>query len=337
VDLTTEGNRAIEYRLELPPEYHPHRSYPLLIALPNTEEDPKAMLARWSNHARDHGYILVVPRWADPLQLSYQGTEREQDAVPHVLRDVRRRFNVDPDRVFMTGFDQSGMLAYDVGLAKPDLFAGVVVFGAPPGKFGRSYKFNAQYLPFYVVEGQKSPHNTGGNRDLFTYWVERGFPSLYVEYGGRGLEFFPAELPYIFDWMARKRRARGLPELGGPDPEGGALGREFRTERQGDNRFYWLSSDDLSVGNNRVASITARIVAGDNSILVQQAGFKQLSVWLNSAMVDFEQPVEVRVNPGSGTGKQFKGRLTPDLRILLEDFYQRGDRRNLFVARVDFK
>jgi hypothetical protein len=72
-------------------------------------------------------------------------------------------------------------------------------------------------------------------------------------------------------------------------------------------------------------------------VVVQQTGYRQISVWLNSAMVDFEQPVEVRVNPGSGTGKTFKGLLTADPRILLEDFYQRGDRRNLYTARVDFK
>jgi hypothetical protein len=228
-------------------------------------------------------------------------------------------------------------LAYDVSLSHPDLFAGVIVLCGQPGKVGQSYKFNAQYLPFYVIEGEKSPNNIGENRKLFEYWMSRGFPSLYVEYSGRGLEFYPAELPYVFDWMSRKRRARGLPELGGPDPEGGSLGREFRSERQTDNRFYWISSDDLVVGNNRVATLTARLAAGENAVIVQQTGYRQLSVWLNSAMVDFEQPVEVRVNPGSGAGKTFKGKLTPNLKILLEDFYQRGDRKNLFVSRVDFK
>ncbi|MCS6976968.1 MAG: hypothetical protein NZM31_08185 [Gemmatales bacterium] len=335
--LTTAGPRRVSYTLLLPPEYHPHRPYPLLLVLPNVREQPEEALSRWREQAAIHGYLLAAPHWTDPLQERYHGQDEEQQRVIEVLADLRRRFQVDSDRIYMVGFDQSGTLAYDVALSHPDRFAGVAVFCASPGKLGRTYRGNAQYLPFYVVEGEKSPNNTGENRDLFEFWVNRGFPSLYVEYSGRGLEFYPGEVPLIFDWFNRKRRASGLPELGGPDEQSGTLGRRFCTIRPYHNRFYWVSSRDLAVGDNRPpATISARLVPAENGVLVHHTGFRQLSVWLNTAMVDFEQPVQVRVNPGSPSGKVFRGKLAPDPRILLEDFYLRGDRRNLYTARVDF-
>lgn len=335
--LKSAGSKSVAYSVLLPPEYHPHRAYPLLLVLPNVRERPEEALARWREQAAFHGYILAAPHWTEPLQERYHGQDEEQQRVIEVLGDVRRRFHVDSDRIFLFGFDQSGTLAYDVALSHPDRFAGVAVFCASPGKLGRVYRGNAQYLPFYVVEGEKSPNNTGENRDLFEFWVQRGFPSIYVEYTGRGLEFYPGEVPLVFDWFNRKRRATGLPELGGADEQSGTLGRRFCTIRPYHNRFYWISSRDLIVGDNRPpATVSARLLPAENGVVVHHSGFKQLSVWLNSAMVDFEQPVQVRVNPGASNAKIFRGKLVPNARILLEDFYQRGERKNLYTARVDF-
>ena len=51
-------------------------------------------------------------------------------------------------------------------------------------------------------------------------------------------------------------------------------------------------------------------------------------------MVDFDKPVTVRVN---GHPLWSNRKVQPSLTTLLEDFYQRGDRRRLFVARIDFE
>jgi predicted esterase len=339
VDLASEAHgksKSVEYRLVLPPEYHPHRPFPLLLVLPNTREEPKEALARWRDLAAEQGYIVAVPRWADRLQTEYKFTPQEQDAAFSVLRDVRRRFNVDAERIFLTGYDQAGTLAYDLGMSHPDQFAGVVVICARPSKVTRYYQYNTQYLPFYVVDGERSPINTGENRNLFEYWMSRGFPSLYVEYAGRGLEFFAGELPSIFDWMSRRKRATGLPELGGSSPDG-AVGGQFHSLRDTENRFYWISSDRMTFGAGSSARLSAVLTPANNGIRVNMAGYKQMTIWLNTTMVDFEQPVEIRINPGSGAGKVFNKRVQPSLHVLLEDFYLRGDKKNLFLAKVDFE
>jgi tetratricopeptide (TPR) repeat protein len=334
-ELTTERDaKGTAYHIVLPPEYHHHRSYPVLVALPNVREDAKTVLERWMKLTREHGYILAIPRWADPLATEYKYTIEEQQAVHDTIRDLKRRFHVDAERVFLTGHDWSGNLAYDLGMCAPDLFAGVVVMCGRPGKFHSTHRNNAQYLPFYAIEGEygtDGPRDNRANRQAFEYWVQRGFPSIYVEYTGRGSEFFTGELPSIFDWMSRKRRSDGLPELGKPTPIGAAFGQEFVCSRGNSARFYWLSTSEVT----SPARVTARIA--DSNLIIAQcaANFRQLTVWLHAGMVDFEQPVDIRINPGVGL-RNFKKRVEPSLKVLLDDFYDRRDKKQLFVARVDF-
>lgn len=326
-------SKETPYRVQLPPEYHHQRASPLLVVLHNAGEDAKKALDHWSELAARHGYLLVAPQWSDAFATNYRSTPEERAAVLSVLRDVRRRFQVDADRVFLTGFSHSAVMAYDVGLTHPDLFAGVVAMCGHPGN---THRTNGQLLPFYVVEGERDRDGPKENRELFEYWVPRGYPSIYVEYTGRGFEFFHGELPYIFDWMGRQKRGYGFPELGKPDVQGGRLGQEFRTHRQGENRFYWISSQELGPATGRdPAKVTARV--DNNQIVIRMERFKQLTVWLNASMVNLDQQVEIRINPSAPTNRVKKQLATPSLQVLLEDYYNRGDKRNLFVAKVDFR
>jgi hypothetical protein len=331
----------LRYLIQLPPEYTHSRPYPVLFVLHQAGEKPLDMLRRWSLLGARHGYILVAPEWETSLNSGYNFTAEEQVGVTGVLRDLRRRFQVDSDRVFLYGYGEAGVMAYDVGLGHPDLFAGIVVMCARPRYFARKYWCNAQYLPFYIVDGDRDGDNPQDTRRQFEYWVPRGYPALYIEYKGRGAEWYGAELPTIFDWMDRKTRAAAFPELGKAG-NGGPFGEEFQSMRQSDNRFYWLSSDAIDTHHvNSVArwnqlttpaTFQGRLGEG-NYLLVHARGLNQLTVWLGNGMVDFSKPVSINVQPRS---VGFTRLVRPDLGTLLEDFAERGDRQRLFWARVDF-
>ncbi len=327
------------YLVQLPLEYHPGRSYPVLFVLHEGNGIPQTMLRRWAALAGQHGYLLVAPVWDRNLGGPYGYTSEEHAAVLDVLRDLRRRFPVDSDRVFLAGWGEGGNMAYDVGLAHPDQFAGVIPIAARPRKFAQVYWRNAQYLPFYVVDGGLDGDNPKETRLLFRNWVPRGYPSLYVEYKGRGYEWFAAELPMIFDWMSRKTRTAAFPELG-RSAGGGAFGEEFYSMRPSDNRFYWLSAEELSERHNNegpkwrstlsAAALQARI-AERNLINVHVRGFRKVTVWLGPGMIDFDKPVTIHLNQQVRWAKK----VTPDPTTLLEDLYQRGDRQHLYWAKVD--
>jgi dienelactone hydrolase len=339
VNLASGIRRGTKYQVQLPPEYHAGRSYPVLFVLHEAAGRPSDLLQRWSMLAAQHGYFLVAPEWDSAGNAVYTYSDIEQAAVVDVLRDLRRRFQIDSDRVFLSGYGEGGKMAYDVGLSHPDLFAGVMPMSGPARYFARQYWHNAQYLPFYVVDGEADGDTAKDNRTIFEHWMPKGFPSLYVQYKGRGHDWFALEPPIYFDWMSRKKRPQGFPELG----KMGALGDEFTSMRPADSHFYWLSGEEISDRcindfrrwkNSTPPATLQGVVAPGNQINLNCHGFRRAVVWFGLGMVDFEKPVTFFVNGGISRANR---KITPSLAILLEDFYQRGDRQRLFVAKVEFK
>jgi Esterase PHB depolymerase len=330
------------YQLQLPPEYHPGRNYPVLIVLRQVGEKAQEALGHWGPLAARHGYILVVPDWDRGLKLGYQYTNDEHRAVTEVVRDLRQRFQVDSDRVFLAGWGEGGNMAYDVGLSHPDQFAGVVTMDGRPHHFSVAYWPNAMYLPFYVIDGDLDGEMTGkANRHQFQNWASPGhnYPALYVQYKGRGSEWFGAELPYLFDWMGRKKRAPGFPDLGRGGT--GFGGEAFQSLRPTDNHFYWVELEGLEDRHTNEArgwksgiapaSVQARIGEG-NQINLHGTGFHRAILWFRPGMIDFDKPVKLYVN-GQQTFAPRK--VVPNLETLLEEFYLQGDRQRVFLARLE--
>jgi hypothetical protein len=341
------GRRRTTYHLQLPPEYTHSRPYPVLLVLHRAGEKAKTMLARWSAAAAEHGYILAAPEW-ERGGGSYQFSEAEHDKVRDTLQDLRRRFRIDSDRVFLFGLAEGGLMALDVGLAHPDWFAGVLPMGAGPALFPARYWRNAQYLPLYVVCGNRAGAANALLRQQFDHWILRGYPALWVEYKGRGVEWFSGEVPSMFDWMGRQRRDFPLRQLGS-DGGGGSFGNEFCTMRPEDNHFYWLSTSEILPRftttarrwSNFVqpATLTGRIDPSSNEIFLKTTGLRQVTVWLGRSsrgqyMVDLDKPLTIRAG---FRAVWVNRRVTPSLRVLLEDLYERGDRQQLFMARVDLR
>ena len=262
----------------------------------------------------------------------------------NVLRDLRRRFQVDSDRVFLTGQGEGGNMAYNVGLSHPDLFAGVMPISGQPQFFAVSYWRNAQYLPFYVVNGDHAGDLSKHNREqFFDKWIPRGFPALHAEYKGRGLEGFEGELPFLFAWMEHKVRSHAPTELG-LNGNGTTLGQEFQNPApdrqpllldQHRRDCRQLHRDVQNWGKRAVpAALDAHIFGESNQVNINVRNFKQLTVWLTpeGTGLDLTKPLTIRVN---GTALWNKRLEPPSMATLLEDFYLRGDRQWLFLAKVD--
>ena len=268
-----DAGRGTTYTLKLPPEFHPGRPYPVLIALHNAGEAGKDMIERLTNHAGKYGYILAVPDWDRGTGGMYSFSAEEHAAVLDTLHDLRRHFNVDTDRVFLTGYGEGANMAWDVGLSHADLFAGVAPISGQPRYHARLYWPNAVELPFYCVWGEyiggpspvpdKKSNGNMVNYDMFKeHWITSGFPVLGVQYKGRGLEWFAGELTDIFDWMARQRRHNPMTRVGykesvSKDPDAPDYQVSQRTMRATDNHFYWLSVEVSSAASRRPATGTA--------------------------------------------------------------------------------
>jgi phospholipase/carboxylesterase len=95
---------------------------------------------------RGHGYSWYPPPWffqellrtdssdgdrtRRRQEIELQEQEVSRDFVLSAIDHVSNEFSVDPDRVFLMGHSEGGVLAYGLALEHPDLFRGLIVVGS---------------------------------------------------------------------------------------------------------------------------------------------------------------------------------------------------------------
>ncbi|MFO7906627.1 MAG: alpha/beta hydrolase-fold protein [Planctomycetota bacterium] len=321
------------YYVQLPPEYDPYRRYPCVVTLHGGGSSPLDQIDWWAGafdpdreqrmgQATRHGYVVIAPVWAEANQSRYKYSLREHAAVLGSVRDAYRRFSIDTDRVFLSGHSMGGDAAWDIGLAHPDLWAGVLPVAATAGKYVSRYWRNAKSLPMYFVAGQLDGNKIDDNaRDLDRYLEKAGYDATYVEYRGRGHEHFQDEILRMFDWMSRYRRQFAK--------------REFTVNsmRPWDNFFWWLELEGL---NNqfvvlpsqwpkkdvRTAETEARL--RENNTIRVKTPAHSATVWLSPDLVDFDRGISFAGN---------RVEVTPSNEVILWDVLTRGDRQHPFWAK----
>ncbi len=330
----------VRYLVQLPPDYDPLRTYPTIVALNGHGFRPELQLDYWaggphptrgrSGQAMRHGYIVVAVDWLEPHQATYNYSLREHQAVLGALRDAMRRFSVDTDRVFLTGHGIGGDAVWDIGIAHPDLWAGVMPFLASADKYVLRYRDNASHVDWYFVDGELNGGNIEENAKQLDFYLRPGIPATLVEYHGRGHEPYHDEVQRLFDWMNRRRRR--------PPPET----FDCKIMRPWDNFYWWLEVGGLPERSmvapatwppkrgTRPTQIRGRLYQNNKLDAFHQAA--QTTVWLSPEVVDFDKPITIELNNRRiGPRDRF---IRPDLGVLLDDARTRGDRQRPYWAKV---
>ena len=341
VTATGPHGEDLAYLVQLPPEYTPHRKYPCIVTL-HGGSTPEMQIDFWAGgfsagrdrrhgQATRHGYIVIAPRWAKPGQRKYEYSFQEHAATLGSLRDAMQRLSLDTDRVFLTGHSMGGDAAWDIGLAHPDLWAGVMPFSAGAGKYVAHYWKNAKRLPLYFVTGDMDAGRPDDNaREWDRYLKKPGFNCIVSEYQGRAHESFPDELQHIFRWMGLQQRDFAPEEF------------EVVTMREWDNFFWFLEVDGMPAASMvapvaypkpKVRELSFKGKALDNKthhlISLQQCAANQITVYFSADYFDFKKPCRATMV----SWRDFKV-TGPDVGVMLEDVRTRGDRLHPFWAKA---
>jgi dienelactone hydrolase len=321
-----------EYAILLPPEYHPLRSYPAVVAL-HDGRGTRSALDWWGPEAARNGFVVIAPEYMAPSEApDYRYSSDEHAAVLLSLRDARKRFSIDPDRVFLGGSMLGGNAAWDIGLAHPDVFAGVATLSGIPAKHVAKTRAHGDYVPLLIVIGDLATASTESLVfDLAKSMISKAWDVTYVEYIKRGLEPLPEELPAVFDWMKHRTRETHRKDF------------EVVASRPTDDRYYGLVIRDFLPGRTPApeavdplgskldpATISCKVSTLSNLMALSVSGINAIDVWLAPEYFDFNERIQIRIN-----GKRlFHDRVKPDLRALLEDVRIRGDRTQLYWAKL---
>ncbi len=132
--LVSSGKKRY-YLLHVPTGIDPSAKVPLVVALHGGAEWPalSSWINKWNQVAEEEGFIVVHPSgvWL-PKQWRTHGAMRgptnpEIDIrfIADLINHLKTRFNIDPLRVFVSGFSNGGGLAYLLSCYLSDAVAAV--------------------------------------------------------------------------------------------------------------------------------------------------------------------------------------------------------------------
>jgi poly(3-hydroxybutyrate) depolymerase len=204
-ETTTVNGARVHYKVVLPNDYDPARSYPAILAFgggPQTMQTVDGLLTRnLRAEAEKRGYIVVAPAAPDD-GLFFQGGAR---IFPEFLRRILADYNVEAGRFHVAGPSNGGIAAFHVAAAHPQYFRSVTAF---PGYLWQPTDDKLEALSsmcvfMYIGEADRYPWHDEMNREaeflrsrgaVARYTVESGQPhrleTLAGENAGRLFDGF---------------------------------------------------------------------------------------------------------------------------------------------------
>ena len=102
------------FSLYVPEYYTPDRALPLVMALHGGSGNGRGFLWSWLRDARSRGAILVAPT-ATGNTWALMGEDTDTPNLMRILESVRARWNIDAERMLLTGMSDGGTFCYVTG------------------------------------------------------------------------------------------------------------------------------------------------------------------------------------------------------------------------------
>jgi len=340
------GDRATQCEVLVPQGYDPARPWPLVVALHGLGGSGAQMTRIMGGLVDTEHVLLACPTATNPPDVSpfirntvWAVSPRKQWwSYSHVsfplaaLEAVKKRFNVDEDRVVLTGYSMGGFGSWNISLRHWDRFAAVAPMagGLEPqeGVTGpdaglRRLLSNGTHLPFFVVHGAQDRLVPAD----FSRWnvsalEERGASVQYHEVEKAGHILPRAEFeklqPAFAAFVSGHRRAplpRAVHHVA-LSPTHGFAG--------------WLRIDAAS----GPADLRARFPEAPDRepIEVTASGVSELTVFIPEAWTPHGTLPQIRVN-----GRLVSARPADPLEALADSWMARADRTRTFARRLTLR
>lgn len=313
------------YAVYIPKNFDETKNYPLVIFLHGAWSTHRLGLRRVFGKGNVQGTDFIVPGhvplendleairyWpelpdveyivAAPLArgtAGYQGIP-EQD-VYEMLDDVKSRFRIDEDRIYLTGLSMGGGGTTWLGLTRPDIWAAIApVCPAPPDECAEIYG-NASNLPVHLFIGDKDFLYKTAQEWKARY--EATSPRFdYIEYPGIGHNSWEYAYKdgFIFEWFSQFKRDLFPQQV------------KFSSKWYKYNKAYWVKFDDLTPGT--LATIDAKFT-GENTVEATTSGLDAFTLSLEGhPQFNSSRKVTVKVD-----GKSFSVKSADAISFMKSD------------------
>jgi len=153
-DRNEPGSRG-GFSLYVPEYYTPDRAWPLVMAMHGGSGNGRNFLWSWLRDARSYGAILIAPT-ATGSTWALMGEDADTPNLMRMLEAVRGRWNIDPERMLLTGMSDGGTFCYVSGLeaASPFTHLAPVASTFHPLMAEMADAERLRGLPIFLVHGK---------------------------------------------------------------------------------------------------------------------------------------------------------------------------------------
>lgn len=140
-----EAVKMIPCRIQLPENYNPEKSYPLLVGLHGNGGTPEEFITTW-NTINNPDFIYASPqgayyrtqdvgskirryKWGFPTENKNMWVKADlitEKYVLNVVKELSGMYNISD--VYLLGFSEGAGFTYIIGLRNPDIFKGIICF-----------------------------------------------------------------------------------------------------------------------------------------------------------------------------------------------------------------
>ena len=334
--------------VDVPADYDPSTPLQLRVQLhggvgrpsPNAVAPGRAAAGAATNRIAGEKQIYLHPSgWS-----AAQWWDEEQ--IDNILRSVdalKRKYNIDESRIYITGISDGGTGVYYMALKEPNVWSSylplngsIAVIRQPDnGADGEMFGNNLSNAPLYIVNGEDDPLYPVASVEPHIKWFQNlGVTHVFRPQAGAGhnTAWWPTERE-PFEKFVREHPRVPHPQL-----------LSWETERVDKfNRNRWLVINELRQDASRNTMLkdmgffqhTKRsgridIVRNGNAFEARTREVGAFTLLLSPDAIDFSKPVTVTVNGTSA----FSGIVKKDPAVLLRWSARDNDRTTLYGAEL---
>jgi dienelactone hydrolase len=210
---SAEASTDLAYTLFVPTTYSPSKPNALIVDLHGLSITPlqQILFDGTADFAERYGFIVVAPmgfnlsgwwgsRAGEVVATSATkpgsdahytvGELSEIDAMA-VLKSMREKYSVDPDRIYLMGHSMGGAGTYYLGGKYADIWAGIAPISGAGGIADAAAAEKYKSLPMLIMHGEKdSIVQPSTSRRSVAALQAVGAQFLYLEFPGKDHEFW---------------------------------------------------------------------------------------------------------------------------------------------------
>ena len=362
------------YEVQLPYNYNATLSYPILIVLHgavfmnSSFPDPRSTLKNgffdttgMNQFFSKFGYlsntIVIYPQANKDFNWMFPNDGFSM--ITNMVKDLKRYFNIDDNKVFISGHSNGATGVVSYLLKSPNPFAGFYGFNSNPRiRTGGTFIKNALNRSYFNVATDKdyyfpvSGHDTLAKLALslgidwqnhvyhdFPHWFpqfkesEPAFKLMFEDMKTRARNPFRHNL----NWQCDDVKYGRCDWIGIEELDTLAEKKKWQTEINFPVT-HWINNNDTSkVSDTVVTAFNFPRLSGavkahytNNRFYIESSRVKKISIFLSPEMIDLSEPVTVFVN-----GKEiFNKKMNYDKDFMLCSFKENFDRKAVWVNRI---